>query len=146
MSLKPPRVTQELSASCWAACMVSLSRCSWRVAEYNTYSQGWYYRQWGPGYPTGGLDYHSDDFDKFRNYFGFAKSVKEAKGVTEDMVWGWLGSGDYFILIEKQAIGSHARLAYDWAEGGIKVMDPAKSGGASRVFPDNLNQVVVLYW
>jgi hypothetical protein len=145
MSIKPPKVTQEKVASCWAACMVSLSRRSWRVADCVDHNQRWYWERWGPGLPTAGLDYKSDDFDKFREYFGFSKSIEPAGNVTENKVWDWLRSGDYFILIEQQTDGSHARLAYDWADGGIKVMDPAV-GGASRVFPENLNQVVVLFW
>jgi len=144
MGSKPEKIRQKYIASCWAACMESLSKKSFRL---ETHFQDWYVSQWGPGPPTGGLDYNSQDFETFRQEFGFSKSIVPAKKLTEDQVLGWLRGGDYFILIEQQENGSHARLAYDWIEGGIQVMDPdPATGGYKRLFPVDLNQVVVLYW
>jgi len=142
MASKPHKKTQEYFAGCWAACMESLGETSTYLEKH---TQTWYVTQWGAGPPSGGLDYNSQAFDDFRNAFGFQKSIRPAKQVSENDVRGWL-STDCFLLIEQiNGNSAHARLAYCWENGGIKVMDPA-DGGYKTLFPVDLNQVAALYW
>jgi hypothetical protein len=145
MPTKPPKKTQKYPAGCWAACMESLGEVS---AYLDKHSQDWYVTQWGPGPPTGGLDYNTQAFDDFRNAFGFLKVVRPAGQVSKDDVLNWLRT-DSFLLVEQQGGGcSHARLAYNLGDDdGIKVMDPAPNvGGYKTIFPVDLDQIFALYW
>jgi hypothetical protein len=144
MPTKPPKRTQQYVAGCWAACMESLGEVSQRLDKH---TQLWYVTQWGAGPPTGGLDYNTPAFDDFRNAFGFKKMIRPAGQVSKDDVLAWLRT-DSFLLVEQQGGGcSHARLAYNWGDNGIKVMDPAPNvGGFKTLFPEDLNQIFALYW
>ena len=84
MAVSLPYIKQQYTAGCWAACMVSVTGKSCRVLENHT--QGWYKQNWAPNRDDAGLPYNSDQFDNFRRYFQFKKSVEPAGKITEEQV------------------------------------------------------------